>query len=163
LQLKLQNMKYIVLISLALCLVACGEKSIIGKWKIQSMYQNGKLSATTDKAKQKKLMDSLLVVMKPNLAMFQMTEQGFKDNFKKGMKEMEKSSLTISKNNLTFGSGSNKEVQKPQPCKIDEAKKIIKLIIKDAQPGQKIPDLKYSFNGNVLQIRSKQIGFDLVQ
>ncbi|MFN6084528.1 MAG: hypothetical protein ACK476_06315, partial [Fluviicola sp.] len=58
-------MKQITLIFLLLVLVACGKpdnEAVLGGWKFKEMYQDGKLVSTVDKAKQEKLIDSIIEV-----------------------------------------------------------------------------------------------------
>jgi hypothetical protein len=105
-------MKQITLIFLLLVLVACGKpdnEAVLGGWKFKEMYQDGKLVSTVDKAKQEKLIDSIIEVQGAMFEQQGMSKDFIRQQIKMGFDQVAKVTFLFDKKELKFEVPENKE------------------------------------------------------
>jgi hypothetical protein len=105
-------MKQITLIFLLLILVACGKpdnEAVLGGWKFKEMYQDGKLVSTVDKAKQEKLIDSIIEVQGAMFEQQGMSKDFIRQQIKMGFDQVAKVTFLFDKKELKFEVPENKE------------------------------------------------------
>ncbi len=148
-------MKQVLLFSLLLVLTACGKpdkEAILGNWKFQDMYQDGKLVSTIDKSKQTILIDSIIDLQGEMMAQQGVTEDFMRKQIKMGFEQVEKVTFVIDSKSLKFTVPEQKEKVSIDSYKLNEETK--KIIFENEKDPFFSGNLSYEFVNDLLILKS---------
>lgn len=148
-------MKQITLIFLLLVLVACGKpdkEAVLGGWKFKEMYQDGKLVSTVDKAKQEKLIDSIIEVQGAMFEQQGMSKDFIRQQIKMGFDQVAKVTFLFDKKELKFEVPENKEKISIGTYKLDDKTK--KITFDEKKDPFFSGDLTYELTDDQLILKS---------
>lgn len=150
-------MKKLLFLPLILLFVACTQpdkERIVGKWAFSEVYENGKLVATTDAAKQDKLADEQVKKEEALLAQLGIDKATAKKQMLERMKEMNKSGFEFTATKFVEFNGTDKKKEKDY--KIDDVKKTI-TVVEEGKEIKEKDKVKYEFEGDNLVLKIEKL------